>query len=261
MSITLNKELSVEQVRKYHEEGYLGPFTLCSPDEMAKIREKLVNEIDVEKNPHSQHTNHKLVYDLCTHENVIKPIQSIFGESLVLWRSVFWCKNPGEKAVPWHQDAYYWPIEPAINITAWLAIDPAFASNSCVQVIPGSHKSVVPHISSNKSDNMSIFHAKEADLNYVNTDEAIPMELEPGQFFLFNERLLHYSAPNTSDQRRIGLAIRITLPFVKIGGEQDSEQRFEKSGIFNPSKIQEGNNFLIGEDTVGINKYGVPPTK
>ncbi|MFC5590300.1 hypothetical protein ACFPRA_15455 [Sporosarcina soli] len=36
MSITLNKELSAEKVRKYQGERYLGSSTQCSPDEMTK---------------------------------------------------------------------------------------------------------------------------------------------------------------------------------------------------------------------------------
>ena len=47
---------------------------------------------------------------------------------------------PGDgKAVPWHQDASYWPLSPSKAVTVWLAIDDADRDNACMRVIPGTH--------------------------------------------------------------------------------------------------------------------------
>lgn len=44
----------------------------------------------------------------------------------------------GENA--WHQDAPYWsPLEPAIALTAWIALDDADVDNGCMWMVPGSH--------------------------------------------------------------------------------------------------------------------------
>ena len=40
--------------------------------------------------------------------------------------------------------------------------------------------------------------------------------MQPGEFVLFNERTLHHSEANRSDKRRIGLAVRVILPIVKV---------------------------------------------
>lgn len=41
----------------------------------------------------------------------------------------------------WHQDFLYWgPIEPAIMITAWIALDDATIENGCMWMVPGSHR-------------------------------------------------------------------------------------------------------------------------
>lgn len=58
--------------------------------------------------------------------------------------------------------------------------------------------------------------SEEADPAEVDASQAINMELQPGEFFIFNERLLHHSQPNRSHKRRLGLTARYTLPFVKI---------------------------------------------
>ena len=44
-----------------------------------------------------------------------------------------------------------------------------------------------------------------ADPNYMSTQPVIDMQLQPGQFFLFNEQAIHRSAAISSNRRRIGL--------------------------------------------------------
>jgi ectoine hydroxylase-related dioxygenase (phytanoyl-CoA dioxygenase family) len=41
----------------------------------------------------------------------------------------------------WHQDAPYWGcVEPAILLTAWVALDDADVDNGCMWMVPGSHQ-------------------------------------------------------------------------------------------------------------------------
>ena len=74
---------------------------------------------------------------------------SLYGPDLLLWRTNFFIKEPGAKEIPWHQDFNYWPLEPPIIISAWIAVDSATLENSCLQIVPGSHRKVVPHVESN----------------------------------------------------------------------------------------------------------------
>ena len=54
------------------------------------------------------------------------------------------------------------------------------------------------------------------DLNFIDAKDAVNLEMQPGEFVLFNERTLHHSEPNRSDRRRIGLAVRVIIPIVKV---------------------------------------------
>ncbi|HEY0826729.1 MAG TPA: phytanoyl-CoA dioxygenase family protein [Bacilli bacterium] len=249
MNVTSLK-LSKEQVLQYLREGYLGPFTLCSPEEMAEIREVLLREVlykpsVIQRDPlQSRHLDHSIVFELCSHPEITERMASIMGDDLILWRSHFFQKDPGSKDVPWHQDVNSWPmIEPKLNITAWIAIDDAFIENSCVQIIPRSHTSVVPHIP--VTETKAFYFGEESDPRYVNVKDAVPMELKAGQFFLFNERMLHYSAPNTSDKRRIGLAARVTTPIVKV----------DHGKLFPGHKCV----LIRGKDTMELNEMAEPP--
>ena len=66
-------------------------------------------------------------YELATHQRILDYAERILGPDIVLWAMVFWYKEPhNSKYIPWHQDATYWPMEPRINLTAWMALGPTF---------------------------------------------------------------------------------------------------------------------------------------
>ena len=241
---THDRTLSREQVERYHGDGYLGPFTLCSPAEMAAIRERIDNEVIGTWNEwpgaqyQTRHLDCRVVYELCAHAAILDRVACILGPDLVLWQSNFFMKEPGEKEYPWHQDANYWPIEPPINVSAWIAIDPATVENGCVQVIPGSHRKHVPHIPADAAHQFP----EQADPEFVDADKAVYMELEAGQFFLFSERMLHHSDANRSDRPRTGLAVRLTVPIVRCYHEH-------------PMIV------VRGSDRMGFNRMAEPPAQ
>src|SRR4029077_17843466 len=124
----------------------------------------------------SRHLDCRVVYDLCSHPAIVERMASIYGPDLILWRSNFFIKNPGDPEIPWHQDGNYWPIEPAVNISAWLAIDESTVENSCVQLLPGTHRRILSHIQSTPG---MAFH-EMADPARYDASKAINMELKPG---------------------------------------------------------------------------------
>lgn len=210
--------LSRAEIDFFHANGYVGPFAALTPDEMASVRDHIDAHVLTADGPNpktrvqSRHMDSKVVYDLATHPAIIDRMEALYGPDLVLWATNFFNKEPGGKEIPWHQDLNYWPIEPLLNISAWVAIDDVKIDNSCVQILPGSHKKVLPHTPSR--DGMAF--SEEADPTSFSTEGLINMELKPGEFFLFTEKLLHHSEPNRSNRRRLGMSVRVTLPIVAI---------------------------------------------
>lgn len=175
--------LTKDELESYHKNGYLSTFELCSPEAMSEIRERMNRLMEEETfQTDANHHEHRFLYDLITRPEIIDRASSILGEDVVLWRSNFFVKNPGGKAVPWHQDYNSWPLEPMINLTAWIAFDEATVENSCVWVIPGSHRKILPHV---RTEAGKVLFDYEAEPEFVNKDQAIPIELKPGQFFSF----------------------------------------------------------------------------
>jgi len=242
--------LTPEEIDAFHRHGYLGPYTAMTPEQMAVVRTRIESEVlpTTGANPRnplqSRHLDQPLVYDLITRPELLDRIRSLLGDDVVVWASYFFNKEPGGAEIPWHQDANYWPIEPPLNISVWMAVDRVTRENSCVQLIPSSHRNVIPHVPSR--DGMAF--SEEADPALVDVTQAVDMELEPGEFFIFNERMLHHSDANRSTQRRMGLSVRYTAPFVTIL-DQDGPPLFP------------GHTCVVvsGEDRFGLNRTSAPP--
>lgn len=243
--------LSPEDTRLIHTQGYLGPYAAVTPDEMARLRDRIDREVLPTQGPNPKkplqcrHMDRRFLWDLCTAPPIIERISGLLGPDLVLWATYFFNKEPGGAEIPWHQDANYWPIEPPLNLSVWLAIDPVTVENACVQLIPGSHREVVPHIKSREG----MAFGQEADPARVDASEAIDMQLKPGAFFLFNERLLHHSEPNRSERRRLGMTMRFTLPMVRVP-DHDAPPLFPGHACL----------LARGEVRFGFNRLADPPT-
>lgn len=244
-------KLGSEELTQFRDQGYSGPHVLCSPDEMALVREQIDRVVFTSQGAieghfaYARHLDSPIVFDLCSHPAIVQRIGSLYGPDLVLWNSSFWIKNPGDPAIPWHQDIHYWRMEPPVNVTAWLAITEVKASNACVRILPESNRSIVPHVPAKGE----FIWEQMADPARVDETKAIDMELRPGEFFIFNDRLMHSSRANRSSERRIGLGARFTLPFVKL--YQDEVPLFP------------GHRAIVvsGEDRMGFNKVGPPPPR
>ncbi len=238
--------MNESEIEHFRQQGYAGPYRGWSESEMSAIRQRLDREVFVKDGPggnpyQCRHLDTRQVWELCSHPSIVERMAAVFGPDLVLWRSHFFNKEPGAVEIPWHQDRNYWPLEPLINISAWVAIDAATRENACVQFIPGSHKVLVPHVKA--EDGMAF--GEMADPAHVDTSRAIDMVLRPGEFVLFNERTLHHSEPNRSQLRRLGLAVRVTVPMVKVYHEQ----------LFASHRCV----LLHGEDRAGFNRMVEPP--
>ncbi len=93
-----------------------------------------------------ENLHHRLVWKdafwvrLLSDDRVLDYVEQIIGRNIALFASHYIAKPPSEgRAVLWHQDGSYWPLEPMEVVTAWLAINPSTPRNGCMRVIPGSH--------------------------------------------------------------------------------------------------------------------------
>jgi ectoine hydroxylase-related dioxygenase (phytanoyl-CoA dioxygenase family) len=240
--------LTPAELEFFWKRGYLGPYRALEREAAERIADEVFRDViggETEwtgpySRTHCRHLDNRTVFDLCAAPAIVGRMAALYGPDLVLWKSNFWCKVPGDAEVPWHQDLVNWPLEPMVNISAWLALDRVTTENSCVQLVSGSHKHIFPFQSVGDGSITG-----RVTNEHVDSDRVVNMELDPGEFFLFSERLLHRSNSNQSQRRRLGLAIRVTVPFVKV----DHDQLFDGHR----------NILLTGQDYMGFNALQEAP--
>jgi non-heme Fe2+,alpha-ketoglutarate-dependent halogenase len=168
----MDSELSLkeEQLRSFEENGFIGPFTLCSPEEMKEkwqaARGKLFDKASAiygGYNANSGATNisnydrHFDIPFLAEHiqrPEIVQKVASILGPDVLCWRTEFFPKYKGDEGTDWHQASTFanasgkaqivWPQDEQHNlggtITVWTAFTDSTIKNGCLQLMPGTHR-------------------------------------------------------------------------------------------------------------------------
>src|SRR3712207_4339369 len=82
-TITTDYSLCAQEIARFHEQGFLGPYAAVSPDEMAAIRENIYNEFLPPRGSspaivQSRHMDSKVVFDLASHPAIIGRMASLY---------------------------------------------------------------------------------------------------------------------------------------------------------------------------------------
>lgn len=215
--------LSEEQKRFFNEQGYLiGLPRLFNDRDLTVFREgftelsKLLESGESTKEIREWHESSRFLYDICVSPQILDYVEELLGPNFYFWASNFFAKPPRSKEkVGWHQDAYYWPLSPHNTITVWIAFTDSNKSNGAMQVIPTSHKSgIIKHNRYSDAETDSVLGLELED-KYFGADEAVPLELKAGEISIHDDRIVHGSPDNPSDQWRIGLTVRYSGTNVK----------------------------------------------
>ena len=105
-----------------------------------------------------------------------------------------------------------------------------------MKFVPGSHKlDMVEHVDTYSDDNL-LSRGQEIAVD-VDEDEAVHVQLKPGEMSLHHGKLFHGSSPNETDDRRIGLALRYIFtnmsqsadlkPYAKLVSGEDRFGHFQ----------------------------------
>jgi ectoine hydroxylase-related dioxygenase (phytanoyl-CoA dioxygenase family) len=215
------RSLSPLELERFQREGLLTGFQLYSTERTESIRAALQDVLSLPSTlPYHQvfppedrlvfdrHLDRRLVYELCTLPQVIRPITQILGDDVMLFRSQFFEKPPHGPEIPWHQESYFWGVEKGW-VTMWLAVDEATPENGGMRVITGSHTQTREHLSvPPNSQYWSTFTRAATPLE---SDRIVDCSMPAGHFMLFDD-LLHNSLSNSTALPRLSLAARYARP-------------------------------------------------
>jgi non-haem Fe2+, alpha-ketoglutarate-dependent halogenase len=290
-----NYGLTPEQVKFFYENGYIGPFTLYKPEEMTEVWEQVRMDIlDTTNAPfpnsklnYDRHLDMPALNKIISHPIIVDKMASILGPDVLSWRTEWFPKYPGDEGTDWHQAESFVEFEGTEKLvptapeegrpwelTAWVAMTKATKENGCLKLMPKTHRTwffdekrnikFEPekfNQRTNEAGQKSGFYGYDyeklkLDPNWFPEEEnAVHMEIEPGQFFMFTSRTMHGSNPNMSkDSVRVGWATRFVPTHVKVYEGQPSFHHFgEELPLDRYSTI-----LVKGEDRYGHNKVRMP---
>jgi ectoine hydroxylase-related dioxygenase (phytanoyl-CoA dioxygenase family) len=217
----MGKRLTEQQRKFYEEKGYLiGLPPVFGAGQVKDLNNglnellKLLRPGEDAKDIREWHESSRFLYDICMNSTILDYVEDILGPDFYLWGSNFFIKPPrSSSTVGWHQDTYYWPLEPKISATIWVAFEDVDETNAAMQVIPGSHRAgLLKHSRSSDTDSVLTLECEQGQFR---EDSAVSLNLRAGQVSIHNDKLVHGSPANDSSRRRAGLTIRYSSTVVK----------------------------------------------
>ncbi len=199
----------------YERDGYYFPLRAMSSDDAKRYAAALEAYEKAHGGPLQSNMRHRVhvlftwANELVRHSKILDRVEEVVGPNILCWLTNFFIKEPKDgNFVSWHQDATYWGLDPHDKIiTAWLAFTDAPVESGAMMFMPGSHR-----------DGQIAHHHTFHDKNLLSRGQEIAVEvdeskatdvvLKAGEFSLHHVLMAHGSHPNTTDNRRIGLAIR-----------------------------------------------------
>ncbi len=227
-------EVKTSQLKQqYEEDGYVIVRNVLDADLIKEAQ----GHIDwlLKKNPgvRAEQLDHNMVTKdafwvrLVSDDRLLNVAEQFLGPDLGLFASHYIAKQPhGGKAVPWHQDGSYWPLEPMDVITFWLAIDRSDDENGCMKVIPKTqHKQLMSKDEYVKQSDDQLFDIA-IDKSTIDESEAVSLILNPGDISIHHPNVIHGSNANHSPRWRRGLTIRYIPTSTRITREQPHPAAF-----------------------------------
>ena len=202
-------------VADYNRDGFVFPITIMSETEAREYRNQLetLEGKDSSEYPVKRclrrYPNLVLPFvdEISRRPEITDIVAEILGPDLLVLDAPFFIKEANTPSfVSWHQDLHYWGLEGEQEVTAWVALSPATAQAGCMKFIAGSHTTQLEHTDTFEEENL-LSRGQEIAVE-VDESDAVDGALKAGQMSLHHGRVIHSSNPNTTSDRRIGIAIR-----------------------------------------------------
>lgn len=255
-----------DQLQKEFEQNGFVKLPMLKREEVEMLREYYVNQdfdnkIEAGFHISLDNQNEELVKEVGSRiKEVLAPKTTELLDDCQIFTASYVIKEPGlQNIVPPHQDWTFVDEDQFCSATVWTALVDVTEQNGALGVIPGSHKTFNHKRSSPSPQSKSPL----ADHIFTLFPFVEVIEMKAGESLIFDNRLIHASPPNLSDQARIAVGIGITQSEAKLKHfyqnptsgkleEYDVEQSFFT--WFNNKRLSDL--FDSGQSPEGLNKKG-----
>jgi ectoine hydroxylase-related dioxygenase (phytanoyl-CoA dioxygenase family) len=236
--------LSDDQVRFFHEQGYLAGIKLFDKRQIETLRSELSDFFDSSHEGcelwHEYHSNesgdpnralfHALgawrirpgFHDILWNPAFLVPASQLLGGSVRFWHDQLFCKPARHGGnVAWHQDYSYWTrTKPMAHKTCWTGLDPATRENGCLQYIPRSHTWELLPITGLAGDMEAIQEVLDNE-QWEAFQNPVAIELEPGHCTFHHPLMVHGSFDNKTEIPRRAVVLNVIRDGVESYTDQE----------------------------------------
>jgi ectoine hydroxylase-related dioxygenase (phytanoyl-CoA dioxygenase family) len=235
--------LSDEQVRFFHEQGYLQGIRILDERQVEMLRGELAGLLD----PH--HPGHELFYEFHSNESIdpskvlfhalgawrITPgfhdllwapaftmaASQLLGGAVRFWHDQLFCKPARHGGVvAWHQDYSYWTrTQPMAHLTCWIGLDDSTRDNGCLNYVPGSHRWPLLPPTGLVGD-MDAIRAALSPEQWEQFQHPVAIELRRGECSFHHPLMVHGSFENRTDRPRRATVVNVLRDGVKSSSDE-----------------------------------------
>ena len=213
--------LSQEQVKQYHDEGYLVVPNLLGEQEVEEFVAYEATQDQEWRNHLDNHKRDERWARVAKHPHIVGIIQQILdSKKPMIVQTMYLEKRPAEagKGTALHQDSHYLPNEPNTLMACWLAMSDTDGENGGLCVVPGSHTAglYATHKAANLKDHqvwetehlMRDRNGKEwkekfysFEIDNLDTSRVLNLKVPKGSGVFFSSLTIHGSYGNKSAGR------------------------------------------------------------
>lgn len=233
--------LTEEQQRQYSEDGYTVVRGLIPTEEVQRVRSRLLELLHGE---HDWPLNHFQVLDparfhnpkggfvpfgvqqpaqqeaifrdIADHPNLQLVVAELLGGSVERFTDQALIKNAAIDGPSfYHQDSFYWRLNPERGCNAWIALDEVGRDASALGILPGTHRSwtLTPH--EQYYDEPSLHDARTGEAfqrwripsDQIDFSQEVVLPLSPGDAAFFTNFTYHRAEPNRTGRDICAYAI------------------------------------------------------
>jgi non-haem Fe2+, alpha-ketoglutarate-dependent halogenase len=200
---------------EFARNGYISGIPVLSEAEAFDLRDRSLRLLDT-LGPSNDVLRQIHLYEdwasrLIRRPAILDIVASILGSELLVRAVMLLRKRPHSPfEVLWHSDQAFTQKGLTPQLSAWIALNPSFPENGCLQVVPGSQAVQHPHHM--VEDPRQQLRKGLTVVTQPTPTDIVPLRLAPGEMSLHHPGILHASGPNTTDITRLGFIIRYITP-------------------------------------------------
>lgn len=158
-------------------------------------------------------------------------------EGVRLYHDVSINKEVGGGYTPWHQDAYYWPMDTPHTITMWMPLVDITHEMGGLNFAGGSHRS--GYLGEGISDDSQAFYDEViAQLGFPVVSHALQQGgLKAGDATFHNGWTLHSAPPNNSDRARQAMTVVYFADGVRTYADMGNSHREHDFKTYMPGVV------------------------